>query len=87
MGPLAAFKSKVADPHVALGHLVALITEIARSPDLIGVTVISPSPATEPKSQEALAKWPELQELSVRARDILADVDASLRAELAAQWG
>jgi len=99
MGPLVAFttvESKLADPHVALGHLVALVAEIAWSPDLVGVTVISPSPATEPKSEEAFAKLPEdspwrtgpwLQELSVRARDILADVDASRRAGLAAQWG
>lgn len=89
-------ESKVAEPSVALGQLVALIAEVAWSPDLIGATVISPSPATEPKSKEALARSPDdspwktgpwLQELSVQTRETLSDVDASRRAGLAAQWG
>jgi hypothetical protein len=97
--PLVGFttvESKVADPAVALGHLLALIAETAWRPGLIGATVISPSPATEPTSAEAYAllpgdsPWrtgPWLQELSVWTRDILAEVDVSRRAELAVQWG
>lgn len=98
-GPLVGFttvESKVADPHVALGKLVALIAGVAWSPGLVGARVISPSPATKPTSAAAYALLPKnspwrtgpwLYDLSVRARDILADVDASRRAELAVQWG
>jgi len=99
MAPLVGFttvETKVAEPFVALGKLVALIAEVAWSPDLIGAAVVSPSPATKPTSADAYARlqedspWktgPWLHELSVRARDILADVDASRRTELAVQWG
>src|SRR5215468_6194495 len=99
MAPLVGFttvETKVAEPFVALGKLVALIAEVAWSPDLIGAVVISPSPATKPTSAEAYARLPEdspwrtgpwLHELGVRARDILADMDASRRIELAVQWG
>jgi len=99
MAPLVGFttvETKVAEPFVALGKLVALIAEVAWSPDLIGAVVISPSPATKPTSAEAYARlredspWktgPWLHELGIRARDTLADVDASRRTELAVQWG
>jgi hypothetical protein len=99
MGRVVGFttvESKVADPIVVLGQLVALITGVAWRPGLIGATVISPSPATKPTSAQAYAllpgdsPWrtgPWLHELGVRARDTLADMDASRRIELAVQWG
>ena len=76
--------------------MVALIADVAWSPDLIGAVVVSQSPATKPTSVEAYARLPEdspwktgpwLHELGIRARDILADVAASRRTELAVQWG
>jgi hypothetical protein len=83
MAPLVGFttvETKVAEPFVALGKLVALIAEVAWSPDLIGAVVVSPSPATKPTSADAYARLPEdsswktgpwLHELSVRARDVV----------------
>jgi len=47
MAPLVGFttvETKVADPFVALGQLVALIADVAWSPNLIGAVVVSPSP-------------------------------------------
>lgn len=97
--PLVAFttvESKVADPAVVLGHLVALIAKVPWTAGLIGGTLVSPNPATKPASAEAYAQLPEdspwrtgpwLQEFSIRTRNILAELDTSRHVELAAQWG
>jgi hypothetical protein len=93
---ITTVKSKVADPFVTLGHLVALSTHVVWSSELIEAKVIYPDPTTKPSTVEAYAllqndsPWrtgPWLHKLSTKTRDTLADLARINFAELSVRWG
>ncbi|WP_164904107.1 hypothetical protein [Nonomuraea polychroma] len=88
-------ETKWIDPSGALGDLVAVIKGVPYSGDLVETVTLYPPPEGEPKTEdEWLAlpedspyrEGPEIDELSVSARDMLAEVDDARLPEVAQRW-
>ncbi|MFI6180760.1 hypothetical protein ACIA8R_34880 [Nonomuraea sp. NPDC051191] len=83
------------DPTGCLGDLVAAIREVPYSNDLVETITLYPPPEGAPKTEDewlALPEGslyhdgPEIQELSMSARDTLAEVDDTRLPEVAQKW-
>jgi hypothetical protein len=70
------------EPDVILGKLVAAILHVPWDPNLMNGRWTRPPPEQQDPDEEG----PWIQELSVRARDALAEVDDARLPELAADW-
>ncbi|MEZ0073777.1 hypothetical protein [Planotetraspora sp. GP83] len=90
-----AVDAKWIDPHLKLGALVALITDVPYTVDLVDSVSLCPPSEGAPKSMEEWESLPEdspysqgpwIEELPVLVRDALANVDDSRLPEIARQW-
>ncbi|WP_144069996.1 hypothetical protein [Nonomuraea indica] len=88
-------ETKWIDPMVVLGKLVAFACEVGWSVDLVETEDLYPPPEGAPRSDEEWDALPEdspyvdgpgIAELSVKVRDVLADVDDARLPALAEQW-
>lgn len=80
-----AVDTKWIDPGLVLGQLVALVSDVAFSIDLVDTVTLYPPPEGAPKSDEEWDALPEdspyldgpgIDELSVNVRDVPADAGA-----------
>ncbi|MEU7889295.1 hypothetical protein AB0B54_27655 [Microbispora bryophytorum] len=87
--------AKWIDPHLKLGTLIALMTGVPYTVDLVASMSVYPPPQGAPKSMEEWESLPEdspyaegpwIEELPVLVRDALADVDDSRLPEITRQW-
>ncbi|MEV0144922.1 MULTISPECIES: hypothetical protein [unclassified Nonomuraea] len=88
-------ETKWIDPTGCLGDLVAVIKGVPHSNDLVETVTLYPPPERGPKTEDEWLALPEdspyregpvIEELSVNARDALAEVDDARLPEVARQW-
>ncbi|MFG1941346.1 hypothetical protein [Nonomuraea sp. NPDC048826] len=87
--------TKWIDPQVAIGELVALIGKVPYSDELVKTVVLYPPPDGAPTTDvevEALPRdspylvGPQIEELPVRVRDVLAGFDDARLPDVARRW-
>jgi hypothetical protein len=93
--PFDGVDAKGVDPAVTLAMLVAIISEVPWSTDLVATTAVWPPPETEPNSVEDAKDLPEdspwvtgpwVEQLADRTRDTLADTAPARHREIAGRW-
>ncbi|MEU7000381.1 hypothetical protein [Nonomuraea sp. NPDC046570] len=87
--------TKWIDPGLVLGQLVALVSDVTFSIDLVDTVTLYPPPEGAPKSDEEWDALPEdspyldgpgIDELPVNVRDVLAGADDSRLPAIAERW-
>ncbi|MEV5895667.1 hypothetical protein [Nonomuraea fuscirosea] len=88
-------ETKWIDPNGSLGELVAIITGVPYSYDLVETVTLYPSPEGAPKTEDDLTALPDdsphlvgpqIEELSASVRDTLAEVDDARLPEVTRIW-